>query len=290
VLDKDREQVEKNYKSEAREIGIELDEIRPNPGLRNIAKLFLNAFYGKFGQALNYTQKKYIRSSEELYTILLDKKLDSINIQFPNNNLAYVSYKLKEEFVKNNYITNLYIAIKTAAYGRIKLFEVLEKVGEDALYVDTDSILYEENEHTKQVLKQFCGKGLGKLDEDNLFEGGYCIKFSSIGPKQINVEYVDRNGILKEVGKQRGHCYNFNSQQTFNLQNNVDVINAYVKGNDVDKLAELTDRNKIKSTEFKIRNMKIFTTEMVKQFLCSYDKRMVHVASAKEINSLPFGY
>lgn len=41
--------------------GIELDptKIEKNPGLRSLAKLCLNSFWGKFGQRLNMTQHEF---------------------------------------------------------------------------------------------------------------------------------------------------------------------------------------------------------------------------------------
>ena len=46
--------------------GILLDnaKIEKNPGLRSLAKLCLNSFWGKFGQRLNFTQSTFIHESE----------------------------------------------------------------------------------------------------------------------------------------------------------------------------------------------------------------------------------
>jgi len=42
--------------------GIALGEIRDNPAMRTIAKLFLNSMYGKFGQRENKTKVAVVNS------------------------------------------------------------------------------------------------------------------------------------------------------------------------------------------------------------------------------------
>ena len=51
---------ESEYREKARKLGIELGELKQNPGLRFIAKLCLNSLWGKFGQNPKLTHHKYI--------------------------------------------------------------------------------------------------------------------------------------------------------------------------------------------------------------------------------------
>ena len=44
-------------------LGIELGEIKYNPGMRAIAKLCLNSLWGKFGQRNNMKQTEYVIGS-----------------------------------------------------------------------------------------------------------------------------------------------------------------------------------------------------------------------------------
>jgi len=41
---------EKKYREKTRKFGIELGDLKENPGLRHIAKICLNLLWGKFGQ------------------------------------------------------------------------------------------------------------------------------------------------------------------------------------------------------------------------------------------------
>lgn len=79
----DKSKYLQNYESNE---GIQLDpsKIEKNPGLRALAKLMLNSFWGKFGQRSNMNQTKFIHSNnlEEFYSYLTDstKTIQSFHI------------------------------------------------------------------------------------------------------------------------------------------------------------------------------------------------------------------
>ena len=124
--------------------GIHLDapKITKNPGLRALAKLMLNSFWGKFGQRINMSKVEVISDPAKLYDILLadDKIVHDIN--FINHEIAEVRYEAEEEFVEPNAKTDVVIAAFTTAHARLKLYELLEQLQESVLYYDTDSVLY----------------------------------------------------------------------------------------------------------------------------------------------------
>ena len=55
---------------------IELDpnQIEKNPGLRSLAKLMLNSFWGKFGQRPNQTQVTTCTKPSEFFHLITDDK------------------------------------------------------------------------------------------------------------------------------------------------------------------------------------------------------------------------
>jgi len=61
---------EEEYRNKARQLGIELDELKPNPGLRFIAKICLNSLYGNFGHNSNITRREYIDNIDKFYEIV----------------------------------------------------------------------------------------------------------------------------------------------------------------------------------------------------------------------------
>ena len=80
-----------NYKSDQEykrvvleRLGIDLENIASNPGLRAIAKLCLNSLWGKFGQRNNMRQTKFVTDVAEFYKILLDDTLDVQNLNLFN--------------------------------------------------------------------------------------------------------------------------------------------------------------------------------------------------------------
>ena len=61
---------------------INLDEtkIEKNPGLRSLAKLCLNSFWGKFGQRENMGTTEVIRDGAQLQKIILNPLIEMKNI------------------------------------------------------------------------------------------------------------------------------------------------------------------------------------------------------------------
>lgn len=57
-------------------IRLDYDEIRKNPGLRSLAKICLNSFWGKFGQGLSMKQSSFLYENEveKFFQFLTDPK------------------------------------------------------------------------------------------------------------------------------------------------------------------------------------------------------------------------
>ena len=108
---------EEEYRNKDKSLGIELGKLEDNPGLRFIAKLCLNSLWGKCGQVPKHTQNKYIDKEFDFYKIVLDDKIESLFLSFLNNLTIYASYEIKDEFVRENYNTNIYIACFTTAWA-----------------------------------------------------------------------------------------------------------------------------------------------------------------------------
>ena len=83
---------EVEYREKARQFGIELGELKENPGLRFIAKICLNSLWGKFGQTPKVKKSEYIDEIKAFYDIILDDKLENIAISFL---MAYIRYERK---------------------------------------------------------------------------------------------------------------------------------------------------------------------------------------------------
>ena len=123
-------------------LDIELGELCENEGLRAISKMCLNSLWGKFGQRNNMTQCKYVTDINEFYQVVLNDKIDNLNMNFINEEMVQMSYTYKDQFVDNSYNTNIYVACFTTSSARLMLYEKLDYLNKQVLYFDTDSIIY----------------------------------------------------------------------------------------------------------------------------------------------------
>lgn len=73
---------------------------------------------------------------------------------------------------------NIFIALFTTALARLKLYEELQKLEEQVLYYDTDSIIHRRKQ---DQVKLPLGKFLGQFTDE--LEGGHKDEFEAAGPK-----------------------------------------------------------------------------------------------------------
>ncbi|CAC5421904.1 unnamed protein product [Mytilus coruscus] len=134
----------------ARNEGIHLDynNIRKNPGLRSLAKICLNSFWGKFGQRLNMKQTSFFHEKEadKFFQLLSDPRKDVRDFHIISKDLVQMEYLDDPSFLPLDFKTNIFIAAFTTCWARLKLYGLLEQTGKNALYVDTDSIIFRDKD------------------------------------------------------------------------------------------------------------------------------------------------
>ena len=101
------------------------NNIKKNPGLRALAKLMLNSFWGKFGQRSNMPQIKYISEPAEYFDMLTSDQILVMGIHFVSDEMVEMRYQYKEEFVEESGKTNVVIAAYTTDQARLKLYSYL---------------------------------------------------------------------------------------------------------------------------------------------------------------------
>lgn len=87
-----------------------------------------------------------------------------------------VHYKHTSEFVEMQGRTNVVIAALTTAHARLKLYSVLEKLGDRTLYFDTDSIVFVQRDGEWEPPR---GDYLGELTDE--LDGNHITTFVSGG-------------------------------------------------------------------------------------------------------------
>lgn len=139
------EQVEK--------IKLDRNQIENNPGLRELAKLMLNSFWGKviilsycdnivcffqFGQRTNLSKTEMIKNLSRMWDVLNDSSMQVQSIVEMTPLMVLMKYQAVEqecEDIMTN--TNVVIAAFTTAYARLELYKYMEKLGDRVLYTDT---------------------------------------------------------------------------------------------------------------------------------------------------------
>ncbi|KAE9544412.1 hypothetical protein AGLY_001591 [Aphis glycines] len=253
-------------------VGIDLDveNIKENPGLRALAKICLNSFWGKFGQRPNQTKTEIISKPDRWYQVLLDRKLEIENIVFLTDDLVEVSYKQINEYVGNEHNTNIYIAAFTTSNARLRLYNMLDNLGEKVVYYDTDSVFYIFDDVEVKT-----GCMLGEWT-DELGPGVHITDWVSTGPKSL--AHTDNEN--RTTTKIKGFTLSYENIQKLNMDSMKKIMNDEIKEVQL-QFQQITRNSKTKQ---------LATTFTSKTFKMEYDKRMAMYSEGDIIETLPWGY
>ena len=136
--------------------------------------------------------------------------------------------------------------------------------------MDTDSIVYCEDETNKYIFEQYIGDSLGEWTDE--LSGKYIEFWACAQSKDYG--YITNDGNYK--GKVKGFRVTAETEEKMNHEARVDLIR---KGLTVD----------IKYNQFTIKNSQIFTKELIKQWGFQLDKRRIVRISDDDIYTLPYG-
>ena len=194
-------------------------DITKNPGMRSLAKLMLNSFWGKFGQRENQPKTKIVNQPAELFAMLTNAAVQLNGIVPINEDVVVVNYELMEEACDSLKTVNVSIAAYTTAQARLKLYGYLEKLQRRVLYYDTDSIIYTVKPGEYDLPT---GTAIGELTDEleSYGPGSYITKFASGGPKNYGYEV---NGGATTV-KVKGITLNYETSQLINFNKIADMI------------------------------------------------------------------
>ena len=126
--------------AEHEQVFLEPDKICYNPGQRTVMKALLNSLWGKLAQNGDTTVVSFIDSMDDLLELVNDRSVEVTSLDFISDNVARTTHR-KVSSLTSMANRNVIIASFVTAYARLKLFEVLHKLGSNVLYYDTDSAL-----------------------------------------------------------------------------------------------------------------------------------------------------
>jgi hypothetical protein len=293
-------------------IKIVLSDLKPNPGRRAVAKLCLNSLWGKFGQRQNMTQSKLIRTEEDLYKLVFSPRYTNIVPVRINDELYEFSYKFKNNHISDPFNTNVTIASFTTAYARLRLYDMMDRLGVRVKYHDTDSIIYLCSDTLSPVeMGYLLSEWTDELWDKKLKKSAKIILFVSGGPKAY--AYVLDNG--KVVMKLKGFNLNYKNKKSLNILNMFSIIACGMKmdnatseliydhindhlnltGEETTISYETRKTGRVTVSENNIvrdKKRKIIRTvnNMTKVFSHTYDKRVILPFQNNEITTLPYGF
>ena len=260
--------------------GIRLDEskIEKNPGMRSLAKMMLNSFWGKFGQQSNKCQVEALTSPHEFYRLITRDDKDVHSIRVVTEDMLEVVYNNIEACDPVQVNINIFVACFTTCWARLKLYDGLKQLEpEQVLFFDTDSIVYAWKPGQSSLP---LGNYLGEFT-DELEGGDIIVEFAAAGPK--NYGYRTKKG--KVECKVRGFRLNARGQEQLNF----DVLRDNVKEEVQHPLARTRDipvwnPHKIVRDN---REKRLMTETEIKRYQLVFGKRVVNPIT---FMSLPYGF
>ena len=259
-------------------MGIELDpaSIEKNPGRRLIAKLCLNSLWGRFGMRQNMPKNEIINSLMRYYELINDDAIDLSTFSWfdiDSDELLECVYKLKDDFIteQEGYKLSVPISAFTTCYARMRLYGALEIAGEDALYCDTDSLIFiERNE--KELFK--LGDNLGDFTPEEL----HIIEFAATAPKSYG--YITNDGAIecKVKGFKLDHKtlkivnYNTLKNQVMGGQNVSVPITRFVNDRK-NKIVKTVHLDRVQQITFDKRTIKFISNDNIDTVLFGYDNK-----------------
>lgn len=257
-----------------------------NPGLRSIAKLALNSFYGKFGQRTNLRKTEYASNLESVYRILFDRTKDVYNMSLLSEDVMQFDYTPSQNFETQSANSNVPIAAFCSTYARLKLLQLMMSLPNRVLYHDTDSVIYtvkpgefepKLGDHLGDLTDELSCKQL-KCSTSNC-AGHFITEFVSCGPK--NYSYKLNTG---EVScKVRGFSLNVHNSRLVNFDKMKEALFCWMRGIPVNKDDFITVKTEIVRD---LKNVQIFSKRVSKQYGVVFDKRV----ALPNFYTVPYGF
>jgi hypothetical protein len=272
-----------NY-AEKEGVALNKKNIQKNPGLRSLAKLCLNSFYGKFGQRPNMKKCQFITDYSTFVQIMTDYSKTVCDFHVLPKNMMLVEYCNSVEFQDVDVKTNVIIAAFCTCWARLKLWGVMHQLNRRVIYHDTDSIIYSLQPHEYSLPT---GEYLGQLSDELTCDklncnkscagGHYMVEFVSCGPK--NYAYRLNSGQI--ICKVRGFCLNFQASKTINFDSMKQVLIAWknkISPPELMTVKGMILRNKYEGI--------IYTKYISKHYGLVYNKRVVQ----HDFDTVPYGF
>ncbi|GMR35666.1 hypothetical protein PMAYCL1PPCAC_05861, partial [Pristionchus mayeri] len=117
-----------------------------DPAMRLVCKLCNNSGWGKLCEVPHHTKNEYIKA-EDFHAVATNPRIEMLSAQivdlFDGEETMRVRHRPKQETICANRYSAVHHSVLVTAYARVLLYEIVEKVGTGAGYMDTDSVMFE---------------------------------------------------------------------------------------------------------------------------------------------------
>ena len=257
-------------------IQLDYDSIKKNPGKKQVSKLMLNSFWGKFGENELRPQTKTIQDENDWQKLLQDDDVIVKDVRIFNDDVMEVSLLKKEDACESGGKVNIFIAVFTTALARLKLYEELDKLKHQVLYYDTDSVIYSRKEGEVKIPT---GNFLGDMTDE--LDGDVITMFASAGPKS----YCYETNSGKKECKNKGTKSSYEINQILNCESMKNHI--LLELNDPRESRRLMSINIKNFFVTDNKNKTVSLKDLVKVFGVNWDKRVVERGTGI---TYPYGY
>lgn len=213
-------------------------DFRENPGVRSIAKLCCNCFWGRLGMRDAFPKVSVVHTLADLNSVISSNEAEVTTVRYLSDSCVAVLSKNKSVdtvTISNN--TNIYLAVFTTAYARIRLFKLIDRVKDRFVYCDTDSVIYELSPNAADNLPT--GEFMGDLTSELDF-GETIVDFVSGGPKV----YAFKTSKNKCVVKIKGFQLNETNKAAFSFENLKTIVSEFVSTH-LDKTSGRVNQRKL---------------------------------------------
>ncbi|KAK3926031.1 hypothetical protein KUF71_014280, partial [Frankliniella fusca] len=180
--------------------GITIDpaKVEKNPVLRQLSKLMLNSFWGKFGEKTVRPKTDIVFDYAALIKIVSDPLKKVTGLIPRGDDCLQIVWQPIQETDRSLPTSSLIHAAFTTCHGRLQLYHYLDVVKERALYHDTDSICYISRPGEPELpLGTHPGDLTDQIEED-YGPGSFITEFVAGGPKNYAFK-VAVGGDVKQI-------------------------------------------------------------------------------------------
>lgn len=268
------------------------DKVSKNAIKRQLAKLYLNALWGKFAQKSSKCQHTTVYGTQQFLEVWNDKKIEQSSCMFReiSPGVYKVSYNLKQEFIAPVRHGNLFIAAKVTETARCVLHKQMLRIGpERIIYCDTDSIIF-----LWDRVQQLVGVGLGKWT--NEYPNQKIIQVYALAPKLYSLT-IANNESEYESFRAKGVQMTLANQEKMSFDRVKPLIESLLR-KDEEPTTLLVNNFSIftNSGNNALPYGQVFTRYNEKKVRAIITKRYINEVhevnwdEVKEINTYPMGY